>query len=106
MPIRQVQNRTGTVSSRSNDAKEQKPFTFHTPADQELNGEGQISSAVESESCDSEMMQPERTSQTKETGNQCVVTLFFNKIQPNENTLPSRVLLAIKKHKLTEEINN
>ena len=43
---------------------------------------------------DSEIKQPKRPGQIKETGNQFAVAALFNKMQPNTNTRRSRELLA------------
>ena len=59
---------------------------------------------------DSEIKQPKRPGQIKETGNQFAVAALFNKMQPSTNTPRSRELLApsssSRKRKLAEETNN
>ena len=80
LQIREVLNRPGTPPSRVDNAIEQELISLHAPVDQELNGEEQFPSVEVSESRDSEIKQPGKPGQIKETGNQ-----FF--VASNKNNL-------------------
>ena len=73
LQIRQIQNRPGTLPSESYNAKGYDHISLYASADQELNGEGNISSVEESETNGAEIKHSERPSQINETGNQSVV---------------------------------